>query len=732
MALGWGSSAMADVSAGQSFGKYRIIRLLGRGGMGAVYLAEDTVLGRDVALKVLHRALSMDGQFEARFREEARTIARLDHPNIVHIHTLERIGGDGPGGAALVIDMAYVDGGSLEDAERTGALTVGGLARCIGDVLEALSACHASGIVHRDVKPSNVLLSTSGRALLSDFGLSKALSEYNTASVASRASSTLFVGTPLYAPPEAWEGAEPSPAWDVYSVGMMLHEALAGAPPFDAGTPLALMKQVAERPIPDLRALAPNTSGELSGLVAAMLARDPAERPADAAAVLELAGGAPEFAGLPRPNTTTVVMRAPAREDAGEQEKGAARGPRRRGWAAGLLAALACAVSAVFLLPERGERATLEPRQISGTAPSLAAPRPKPAPAYRVLDTLDALTQEVMPHHWLMKPAERKGEWDVLASAGAHIWLARAIPQDESQLVLHGSWAQYADTTARYFSHGVLKGRGRWLEPDSPMSVAIEFQDTGDGARWTRSYTLRPPATPVTDAEFVRRVEAGDCIQPILYHELIPREIPWAQTVEQRFFAPGAGTVKVGRLGTSESAEFTLDGRLQESFWSAATDTAAVLPGRPRESGANLQALRVSGSDSGPDRFVIGIRLGRDVSRPGTTLGIMNRFTVPLRAAARWCAVFEGDALVDAWKVQDDERLPWDCRGEARSVRTERGREIEISLPLSDLGQDACRGKERWRMNCVIEDTADPGAGAVARWGGEAAGEAEHGAVLVF
>jgi len=145
--------------------------------MGVVYLAEDETLGRQVALKVLAHTFSSDDQFEERFRQEARTIASLRHPNIVQIHSLERVGED------AAIDMDYVEGGALADAELAGTMTLRRVMGHAWDVLQALACCHEAGIVHRDVKPSNILLEADGRALLSDFGLAKLLAEYHTASV---------------------------------------------------------------------------------------------------------------------------------------------------------------------------------------------------------------------------------------------------------------------------------------------------------------------------------------------------------------------------------------------------------------------------------------------------------------------------------------------------------------------------------------------------------------------
>lgn len=183
-------------------GKYRILRELGRGGMGVVYLAEDTRLQREVALKLLHPALTLDRGFVDRFATEARAIAALTHPGIVRVHAFEEVDG------CHLIDMEYVDGRSLDQVIARGPVSGKDTLNIIARVLEALAACHARGMVHRDIKPSNILIGYDGRILLSDFGLAMSFALAST----SGATSSCFIGTPKYAPPESWDRVLPSPA----------------------------------------------------------------------------------------------------------------------------------------------------------------------------------------------------------------------------------------------------------------------------------------------------------------------------------------------------------------------------------------------------------------------------------------------------------------------------------------------------------------------------------------
>jgi serine/threonine-protein kinase len=199
-----------------TLGKYELHEQLGRGGFGTVYRATDTVLGREVAIKVLHPQLTTDPDFLERFRNEARLVASLDSPNIVTIYDLGEIDG------RVFIAMKYLPGGSLkEKLEKEGAVCAG------------LAVAHKKGLVHRDIKPGNILFDSEGRAVLGDFGLARAIQ----LSSASAASSTGGVGTPAYRAPELWLGKPPaSPATDIYSLCCVLSEMLTGEALFDGDT----------------------------------------------------------------------------------------------------------------------------------------------------------------------------------------------------------------------------------------------------------------------------------------------------------------------------------------------------------------------------------------------------------------------------------------------------------------------------------------------------------------
>jgi len=211
---------MGDISIGSTLAGYRLDSLIARGGMGVVYKATHLGLERTVALKVIARELADRDGFRERFLRESRLAARLDHPAVVPIYDSREVDGE------LIVAMRYVAGGDLRKTiDREGPLEPARAMALLSQVAEALDAAHAAGIVHRDVKPHNVLVE-GDRAYLSDFGLAKAMGESGVASSAS------VVGTVEYMSPEQWRGGAVGPAADVYSLGCVLYEAVTGIPPF--------------------------------------------------------------------------------------------------------------------------------------------------------------------------------------------------------------------------------------------------------------------------------------------------------------------------------------------------------------------------------------------------------------------------------------------------------------------------------------------------------------------
>ena len=205
--------------------RYRLDEPIATGGMGEVWRATDVVLGRTVAVKVLRTALLADPGFDARFRAEARTMAALRHPGVVNIYDYGH--SPVPGGDATYLVMAYVDGQPLADRiAATGRLAVGETMSLLAQAADALHAAHAHGIVHRDVKPANLLVRADGTVVLVDFGVAR------SPALTSATTGNQVLGTALYMAPEQAAGRPVSPATDIYALGAVGYHCLAGHPPF--------------------------------------------------------------------------------------------------------------------------------------------------------------------------------------------------------------------------------------------------------------------------------------------------------------------------------------------------------------------------------------------------------------------------------------------------------------------------------------------------------------------
>ncbi|MEV7961245.1 Stk1 family PASTA domain-containing Ser/Thr kinase [Oerskovia paurometabola] len=261
-------------------GRYHVVSRIARGGMATVYLAVDRRLDREVALKVMHPHLAEGtdgGEFVARFRREARAAARLAHPGVVAVYD------QGIDGETSYLTMEYVPGTNLRHVlQDEGSLSVGRTLDLLEEILDALAAAHRKGLVHRDVKPENVLLDESGRVKVADFGLARAVSEG-----ASTATSTIL-GTVAYLGPELITAGRCDARTDVYSVGVLAYEMLTGRHPFTGETPLQIAFQHVNSDVPAPSDLEPWIPAEVDVLVCALAARSPQDRPVDASAALAL------------------------------------------------------------------------------------------------------------------------------------------------------------------------------------------------------------------------------------------------------------------------------------------------------------------------------------------------------------------------------------------------------------------------------------------------------------
>jgi len=275
-------------------GRYQVRSRIARGGMATVYLATDLRLERRVAVKVMHGHLADDSQFKQRFIQEARSAARLAHPNVVNVFD------QGQDSDSAYLVMEYLPGITLRDLlEEYGSLTPQQTIDITEAVLAGLGAAHKAGILHRDLKPENVLLADDGRIKIGDFGLARATS-------ANTATGAALLGTIAYLSPELVTRGMADTRSDIYAVGIMMYEMLTGVQPFTGEQPMQIAYQHANQPVPPPSSKNPKVPHELDEIVLWATMKDPDQRPADARILLEQLRDTESMLDLPVTGSTAV------------------------------------------------------------------------------------------------------------------------------------------------------------------------------------------------------------------------------------------------------------------------------------------------------------------------------------------------------------------------------------------------------------------------------------------
>jgi len=319
---------MDKLQPGQMLGAYRIINQIGQGGMAAVYKAYQPSMDRNVAIKVLPSQLAESQEFAARFQQEARIIARLEHPHILPVFDY----GESDGVTYFV--MRYLEAGTLKTKMEAGPLSLNEIDRLFTQLAEALGYAHSHGIVHRDLKPANALVDEEGNLFLTDFGIAKLLE-----SASPRLTQTdAIMGTPAYISPEQAKAQTVDQRSDIYSLGIILYEMVTGRVPFVADTPLAVILKHINDPLPLPSMIKTDIPESIERVILKALAKEPGDRYSTAAEFLAAWKRALEEKDTIRRAPERISSPAPRAGTPAPAPKTASKSGRPTGWVIGCLA----------------------------------------------------------------------------------------------------------------------------------------------------------------------------------------------------------------------------------------------------------------------------------------------------------------------------------------------------------------------------------------------------------
>jgi DNA-binding beta-propeller fold protein YncE len=478
---------VGEFSIGSELAGYRLEGLIARGGMGVVYRATHLALDRPVALKVIARELADRPGFRERFLRESRLAARLEHPSVVPIYDSREVDGE------LVVAMRLVEGGDLRRLiDEEGPLPPGRALDLLAQVADALDAAHAAGIVHRDVKPQNILVA-GDRAYLSDFGLAKAIDESGAVSTAS------VVGTAQYMSPEQWRGDPIGPAADVYSLGCVLYEAITGIPPFE--------REEVDTP--------PEMPQGVDEAIRRAVAKDPTARYPTAGALIAAARGAEGSEVRP----TAVLSRDRSeRTTVPDRSRGffGRMGGRAAAWLVGGVAVFVVAMVAAVLFLLLGDDGPQVADPIAIGSPPLrldAGPSSVWVTSEKdgTLSRLDPESGEVLASRTLGKGVSgvavgSKWTWVTDPGRGSLLRLeprsgrekSVAIPGEPGPIALGGNRVWLADLDGRGISAVNAEGADLYRGGLPPQASGLRLA-WGDGGLWVA----------IADANVIRRVDPG-------------------------------------------------------------------------------------------------------------------------------------------------------------------------------------------------------------------------------
>jgi serine/threonine-protein kinase len=440
-------------------GRYRVQSHIADGGMASVYLALDTRLDRDVALKVLRRDLAQDEAFISRFRREARSAARLSHPHVVAVYD------QGEDDGNMFLAMEYVAGQTLREVmQKEGPLTPRAALDIMDPVLQALGAAHRAGIIHRDVKPENVILrEDDGSVKVADFGLARAVSTRTTTS-----QTGVLLGTVAYLSPEQVERGIADARSDVYAAGLILFEMLTGTKAFTGETPIHVAYQHVHGSVPAPSSRVATVPAELDQLVALATSRDPDQRPTDAG----------DFLGQVRASRASL---SPAELD---------RRPQGDAAAGGGVSTVAVARTAALPIGQRAAAPAPQPQ--TGVAAAAGTPT-SPAPVAPP-DTTTAPRRRG-PWRWvfaalLLLAASALGAWYFMAGPGSPTMVPRVVGQTLSQAEASLAAAHLDTRPVEAFDETVKKGLVISTDPGAGAEVGRSTEVTVTVSKGPERYAV--------------------------------------------------------------------------------------------------------------------------------------------------------------------------------------------------------------------------------------------------
>jgi len=699
--LGQGNAGDADM-----LGKYRIVRELGRGGMGVVYLAIDTDLHREVAIKVLPQTRFRDEKQRLRFLREARAAAAFSHPNIVHVHALSLID------EVPIIEMEYVRGGALDELAASRRLSLLDIVRFAHDIASALAYCHAQGAIHRDIKPGNILVDESGAAKLADFGLAKVFDELLDG-VVTTTHSALFTGTPRYAPPEAWRGEPPDHLWDLYSLGSVIYELVGGTAPYEGQTTLEIAQRVANEEPPELSTLNSEAPEALCDLVRVMIAPNAEHRIQSAAAVVErleqvievegLAAKARPIVRLARDSQTTMAVNTTASSERTT--------PMTRS-ALAAVAAIAIAVVGWFIVS-----GLLETTDSAATA---FAPVQSPE---RSDSVFEVVVDGEIPHaseQWLLQRNDHGEVTRFVAQADGYLAMLDVVESNaDGYRTVQGHWGGFFDTEGGIFRSGALHGRLLLNESTGQCAGSLELIAQQSGQTYRVSVAGLPSGAEETPQTWSRTLLDRPRALPLLKSELAPRHEAWAEELEALLSPTGSPPAWVQLPVHSRGIK--ADGRLDEPGWMEAT----VLPADGSSAGPPEIRLLL---DSDSLCVALHIPAGTDVSKPRLVLNIRDRFPVPVDSIAP----FRLTADTSGARGGRGEAAPRQFTVPSAVHTDETGWYLECRVPLAlQEGLPLASAVDvRWHLTAELHDITEGLESLKARWGSAEAPHPRHGIPL--